>query len=515
VTGLVVEEAEVGEYAGFTLTGDGLFLLGDFTVTHNSLIYVAAAILGGFRTLFLTSSKGLQSQLMNDFRDIGMVDVRGRNNYRCKLAADGSTCDHGPCIAGIPCPYKIDSSCAYYRAIRIASRSNLVVTNYSFWMASIEYASHPLLDFDLIVCDEGHGLPDVASDWLTVELDKSDKYVMRIAPDWSIVGRFNITHWSEWARDKLPEIGGIVDDLASSIAGAGTHDSPLRRDYTRAKSLQNSLFKIAHANDDWIVDAGDHTVNFAPIWPAPYMESTVWHQTKRILLTSATIVPKTISMLGIDAADCLYTEYPHSFPVCNRQLVHIPTVQMNFRNEKSPDHMRAWISRIDQIVGQRQDRKGLIHTVSYGRRDALLRSSHYSGSMLTHKRLDTEHMVQTFKHASPPAILVSPSMTTGYDFPGDECRYQIIGKLAYPDTRNRIAAARSKDDPEYSPYIAMQQLVQAVGRGVRSADDWCESFIIDDNIKWFMRQHGKHFSPQWFRDALVWARWVPAPRSID
>jgi hypothetical protein len=36
ITGFTIEGIGVGEYYGFTLTGDGRFLLGDFTVTHNT-----------------------------------------------------------------------------------------------------------------------------------------------------------------------------------------------------------------------------------------------------------------------------------------------------------------------------------------------------------------------------------------------------------------------------------------------------------------------------------------------
>jgi hypothetical protein len=35
-TGITIEDAGVGEYAGFEVEGDGRFLLGDFTITHNS-----------------------------------------------------------------------------------------------------------------------------------------------------------------------------------------------------------------------------------------------------------------------------------------------------------------------------------------------------------------------------------------------------------------------------------------------------------------------------------------------
>ena len=40
-TGFTVEDAGVGEYAGFTLEGDGRFLLGNFTITHNTVFSCA------------------------------------------------------------------------------------------------------------------------------------------------------------------------------------------------------------------------------------------------------------------------------------------------------------------------------------------------------------------------------------------------------------------------------------------------------------------------------------------
>ena len=128
--------------------------------------------------------------------------------------------------------------------------------------------------------------------------------------------------------------------------------------------------------------------------------------------------------------------------------------------------------------------------------------------MMSHKRRDTELMVRKFKLADPPLVFVSPSMATGWDFPDDECRFQIIGKLPYPDTRGQIMKARTETDKDYTSYIAMQQLVQACGRGVRSEDDWCETFIIDDNIKWFIPNY-KQMSPKWFREAYVSRKVIP------
>lgn len=133
--------------------------------------------------------------------------------------------------------------------------------------------------------------------------------------------------------------------------------------------------------------------------------------------------------------------------------------------------------------------------------------------MLTHTTKTAINTVASFKMADPPAYLVSPSMTTGWDFPDDECRFQIIGKIAWPDRRNKITDARCKQDDEYAPYIAMQQLVQACGRPVRSMDDWSETFCIDNSIVWFMK-YNKRFAPDWFRGAYRISKNVPPPPKL-
>lgn len=65
-TGFGVEPLGCGEYFGFELDGDGRFLLGDFTVTHNTEIIAAAARYFweeyGWRSIILTSKKGLAKQ---------------------------------------------------------------------------------------------------------------------------------------------------------------------------------------------------------------------------------------------------------------------------------------------------------------------------------------------------------------------------------------------------------------------------------------------------------------------
>jgi len=248
-------------------------------------------------------------------------------------------------------------------------------------------------------------------------------------------------------------------------------------------------------------------VVLSPIWPAPFAEDVLFLDIPKVVFTSATVVRKTAKLLGIERG-IRVEEYPHSFPLANRPLTHLPTVRMNYKCGELEN--RLWMSKVDQIIRDRIGTKGIIHTVSYARRDMVLERSKFRDHMITHNRRNTEDVVRKFKRSTAPCILVSPSMATGWDFPDDECRWQIIVKLPYPDTRGAILRARSDADKDFTAYLVMQQLIQATGRGVRSIQDWCETFITDNNITWFIERN-KHLTVNWFRGAYRVHLTVPEP----
>jgi superfamily II DNA or RNA helicase len=63
VTGIKVEPVGVGEYFGFEIDGDRLFLLGDFTVTHNTVILAEAVRAAGVPALLVAHRHELVSQI--------------------------------------------------------------------------------------------------------------------------------------------------------------------------------------------------------------------------------------------------------------------------------------------------------------------------------------------------------------------------------------------------------------------------------------------------------------------
>ena len=73
-------------------------------------------------------------------------------------------------------------------------------------------------------------------------------------------------------------------------------------------------------------------------------------------------------------------------------------------------------------------------------------------------------------------------MTFGVDLKDNLARFQIIVKAGYlPLGDNRIKRLFDEDKVWYTDKMLIN-LVQACGRGVRSKDDYCNTYIIDQAI---------------------------------
>lgn len=489
------------------------------TGSGKSLTYMTALNLlpEGCRGVALTATKGLQDQVATDYLELGIVDVRGQSNYPCRamqaggehqhlrgLAANDPTCQDGPCHAGSSCTLR-EAGCLYYDKVREARESKITQTNYALWIAQRMYGQGLGEAPDILVLDEAHQAVDELASALTIEVPK---YLLTAVQIPVAVGVVGIPGWRAWATHQLRGLTVLLESYGAPKSAA---DSKHKAKLIRAHRL---LFRMSQmsAAGEWIEDHDDSALRFECLRPQYYAEQILFQGARKVVFASATLTPKTLAMLGV-TGDTTYWECPSSFPPERRPVYHIPTVQVG--HGMSPAHITAWIRRLDQILDQRPGVKGIIHTVSYKRQQQILALSAHASRMLTHgnKPGETAKVVARFKAMPGSPILVSPSVMTGWDFPADLCRLQVICKLPFPDTRSKIVQARSELDKDYGPYYTMQSMVQAVGRGMRSAGDWCETFVIDDHFKWFIYKHRK-LAPQWFLDAVKTTATLPKPLTL-
>jgi len=458
-----------------------------------SIVSVMTARLLGTRTCILTVTKGLQEQYLEDITPLGGVNMMGRNNYPCALVP-GLTAEEGPCRDGLSCSFR-DNDCPYYQQLARATVAPIVVTNYAYYLAQTRFSSG-LGEFDLLVCDEGHLIFGALENHLSIHLSRLDIEPMGIAfpqqnQDWSA--------WQEWAEDNKPVAESVVNKLEKDIRKLHNSGSPvpgaLSRSFRTARSVVVRLSSIMNATGRWVTSYRHRGWNFTPVWVSQY-GSAVYRDTPKVILMSALLSTKTLDILGVPDDRDWFATNSH-FPPSNTPIYHVSTSQISHRSDDFK--LTIWLSRIDQIIQRRLDRKGIIFTVSYDRAHLILRSSRFAYLMLLHSTGDVVQVVRKFKAADPPAVLVSPAITSGWDI--SEADYIIVAKIPYPDTTGVVMKARKEEDRDWPAFLAMETLVNESGRGTRSISDKCEVLIVDDNWRWFYPNY-KRFAPEWFQSRV-------------
>jgi len=496
-------------------------------VVHNcgkSTIYMAVAAMVGGRTLALTQTKGLQQQLMGDFSEMGLVEVKGQNNYPCLYFEEEGRrilpgCDEGPCHAGIECELR-EGGCNYYDALRRASKSRLVVTNYSYWMTMNRYAAvqQSLGKFDTLILDEAHDAAESLAEFVKIEIvAKEVKALLGL----EVPRGVPIEEWVHWAdTEALPVCRARVESAKTQVSMYRHSITVVRR----LNELETNLAGLAGAkmwkrtdapdppawvpgaSTDWIIEENKDGATFQPVWASGYGEKYLFAGIPRVILVSATVTTKDAGYLGIDPSQYLYKEYPSPFKRSRRPIYTIPTVKVG-RNMTLGEE-KIWLNRIDQIVqkeavegGEGKGSKGIVFTMSYAQMKLIQSRSRFSSIIYVHDRRSMRDTVAAFKAARPPAVLVSPSVGTGWDFPQSEARFQIIAKMPFIDSRPAVIKARHKADKRYLDYVTIVELIQRSGRGMRSEDDFCRTYIIDDHWYWFFAKN-KNLMPKWFRSSI-------------
>lgn len=441
------------------------------TGTGKSLMYVAAAKLLGARTLVLTGTKGLQDQLVDDFGEAGMVDIRGHGNYSCSRGGGGEL---PPLVlfgkpfnesGGGGCRLRQYGECEYDLAVHRACEADLVVTSYAYWLTRARMNETDLLgQFDLLVLDEAHR----ADEWLSRQCKWVARYDDAHEAGLEFPDTDDVGEWVEWAKEHQSEYPKLQEITRAVDKGVG-----------------------------WVVERTASSVNLTPVWAHPWAESALFRGVGKVVLTSATLFKHTGKYLGLEDDEVDYIEADSPFPRENRPFIHLPGVRV--QHNITEGQKRLWINKIDTWIGDRLDRKGIIHSISYARAREIKERSRYSDLMIVHRPGEVSSAVEDFK-SREVGVLVSPAVSEGFDFPGDLCEWQVISKVPFVYTKDPLTQARQKDDKLYGMFLAAQAVIQMAGRAVRSAEDKAETAIADDHWRWFSK---KVVWPRWFKSGWV------------
>lgn len=470
-----------------------------------SPVAVGSSLLAGEPTAIVTQSKGLQDQYFRDYKSIGMVDLRGRNNYICDLKPD-YTCQEGYAAR---CPYKGTVGCPASQAEMRAATSSLVVTNYAKWTRSKMYGQG-LSHITRVIFDEAHEVPEAIASAMQVTLNH--KEIEEVLGKAFLVGpdAQEFANWKCWAVGARAIAEAKFIEARERVNQSHDPKPSWVKHFNHMRNLVRRLGTLSTANkSEWIVEEVDGGYQFDPIRPARYAESALFLRVPKIVFVSATIRPKTLYMSGVSKENFDFQEFNSDFDPSRSPIYHIPTMRVDAR---SGDLSLLW-ARLDQLFSKRQDRKGIVITTSYQYQKDVRQSSRFASNMLLNEKGEAPtELIDRFRKSGAGKILVSPSVGTGYDFPDDDCRYLAMLKIPF-DPPSKILKAREADDKEYRSYRAMQKLVQNFGRPVRSKEDWAERVIFDNHCEWFIPRYA-HLAPKSFHAFYKTVNTLPQPPKV-
>lgn len=462
-------------------------------------VVIAWALITGQPTCIVTENIGLMDQYLEDFSRVGLVSLMGKRRYDCHLKPE-YTCEDG---MQARCPHRGTVGCPLAAAEFAAASSYLVVTNYDKWTSARKFGQG-MQHFTQVAFDEGHEAPGKLASAMQVIL--SAREIEEVLGIDFPVNRQEMVDWKTWAQMARAEAESEMLSYRNLIA---TDPKPTYvKTYVHLRNLTRRLSTLATCRPEhWVVDELERGFQFDPVRVGRYAESTLLLNIPSVLVVSATLRPKTLYMIGVSKDNHVFQEFDSDFDPKRCPIYYVPTMRVD---KNATDLSMLWV-KLDQIAARRTDRKGIVHTISYARRDDIVNRSRFWQSMIVNTKGEpSTETVQDFFGAPPGTILVSPSVGQGFDFAGPKAEWQFVCKIPFPDSRSKIVRARQEDDKEWGPLQAVNKLAQIVGRIMRFKGDQGETFIGDMHLDWFLPRWSFLF-PRSFNQFFKRVDVVPPP----
>ncbi|MGL4670132.1 MAG: helicase C-terminal domain-containing protein [Methanobacteriaceae archaeon] len=469
----------------------------------------------------LTMTKQLQEQYHNEFT---FPLVKGRNNFRCLHDDFDSSCDVGTCKT-IPssknffCPYGVSKSpgpgaisafddslgnpifyhsedkCSYWEQKSNAVNSPITLMNYDYAILELNYIKH-FGPRNLLVLDEAHNIENKLM--MSLELNLFNKSLKKdikkvISPE-----SLKSTSPDNW----ISEIDAIRDYYKElSFSNMAQHKvDRINRTTGRLSQLRDHL-KNEPLN--WVIDPNKDGVSFKPLRVHHYAQDFLFQHGEVNLFMSATILSHNMfsQWLGLDPQEVYHVKVDSPFPPDKRPI------ELNLAGKMGANRIKRTAPKtlpiLRQILERHKYDKGLIHTNSYRCQQYIMNNLNNS-RFTSHSSNDRATVLNHFEKSKNPLVLVSPSMSEGVDLPYDKCRFQVIYKVPFPYLGDKQVNMRRKRDQKWYAYKTVMTLLQAYGRGMRAEDDFCYTYILDEDINMLFRSPiYRSLVPEFFKEAII------------
>lgn len=467
-----------------------------------------------------TPSKKLRRQLetddvLNDYYSV----LGGRADYFCSVGS--TTCDQ--------CPVRFDGDescrqntpgCSYWLSKQQAMDDDISVLTFAYLILDGKIPTEteggePLSfeDRELLVVDEAQSLIGQTTSMFAAFTASPDTL-----PPEVYEGTTHYLTENEWLMEEATDALDFVESNAKSFVKENEDVDDSETQFA-VQQCEEFVDKYRWAKQqlevgrDWVVEVEEWQPNssmvstlqitFSPVDADSFLKRSVWSRSDKRVLSTATMPyfnrPDVwLERLGLDPDNAKVIQRPMPFPTENRRV----NTQYEIAKMSNGGDFDNW----DEIVGtlrtlsdKHDGEKGLVHTASY-KRAHMLNESLPDRTMVHDKTIKSDDMIEKWQ-GSDKQMLLSPSMMEGVDLKGDMCRWQALVKVPYPspnDPRTKLLLEERNAWGSYYEGIGTA-VVQSVGRGVRSMDDYCTFYCIDKSFDDVFRRASM---PDWFAEAV-------------
>ncbi len=469
----------------------------------------------------LTMTKQLQSQYAVEFE---YPMVKGRGNFTCRDSNFDDRCDTGTCQTvpssqnfvcdfgitkspfeegmfafkdahGTPIYFRSNERCNYWNQKARAVESDITLMNYDYALLELAYVKH-FGKRNLMILDEAHNIEDKLMRRMEVKLSNKrlENDVKKSIPR-SLMSHSDPKEWTHFIQSLYQDYKDISLTKMPKNKADRINRTKLR--------LSELITNLEETPGNWVVDGSNGSMSFKPIKIDVYANDRLFKYADVCLFMSATILDQELfcKWLGINPEEVYYLSIKSAFPASERP-VHLKTVGPMSQRAIKRTAPRT-IPLLEKIIEHHKYEKGLIHTHNYKCQQYIMKQIK-DKRLVDHKRTDREFKLRLFEESKEPLVLVSPSMSEGVDLPYEKCQFQVIYKIPFPYLGDQQIKNRKAQDPKWYAYKTVMTLIQAYGRGMRAEDDYCETYILDGNIKMlFDNRMYKSLVPNFFKEAVV------------
>ena len=458
--------------------------------------------------VYVCSGLELQSQMAADFPRAAVI--RGRSNYPVLNPGKRRRVSAADC-QGVPCQFcEPISRCPYRVASEAATAADLAVLNTTYllykWNKAYPYRERPKPQ--LVVLDECDMLEGELLSFMELRLRYADLATLGIDPPSPRKHYTTLATWlrTEYLQATAKAISAIR--VPDPLDPEDEWDSP--EDATTFKKISRSIDMVRRtmneiADGNWVRDDDRDAFVMKPITVDGYARGLVWNHAPRWLAMSATVISaeQMAADLGLEDGEWASVKVPMTFPVENRLIRVVGNADMS--NKMDANDEAKLLDTLDLIRSHHADERMLVHAHSYKLTRLIVDGLRARGhrDVLTYDSAAGRTGAIGDYLATPGALIVAPSLDRGIDFPGDDCRVQVVAKVPYPYLGDKQVNARMRAEGGQTWYSVqtVRTLVQMTGRAVRSKDDHATTYILDANFGRIFRMNRTLF-PEWWRDAV-------------